>query len=291
MLQEHGLQPDTVREYTSYARLVLDRLAEEGNLQLSGRLTAEWVTDFLLARRSEVTRSRVKNETSMLRGLLRFLHGVGLIEAIDDVVPAVFSHRDSGIPKVLSPAEVEQIIRATAAFPLTRYRNLAVITLFSTLGLRSKEVADLLLEDIDWSAGILRIRGKSGYVDSLPLPPEAGRILADYLLHDTHRGLGERHVFHRSIGAFGPLSPGGLESMVGAASRRAGLGAVGTHRFRHTVASRALNAGASMEEVSQLLRHRSLGSTSIYAKVDFERLALVAQPWPVPATTIPGGRS
>lgn len=288
---ERGLQGSTVSTYTRYARLVLDRLVKDGELQLSGRLTAEWVTDFLLDRRPGITRSRAKGEGSILRGLLRFLHGQGLIGAIEGVVPAVFSHRDSGIPKVLTPAEVEQITRAAGAFPLTRYRDLAVILLFSTLGLRSKEVADMLLEDIDWRSGTVRVRSKGGYIDFLPLPAQTGRALADYLVHDTHRGPGERHVFHRLVGSFGSLTSGALGSIVNSASERAGLGAVGAHRFRHTVASRALNAGASMEEVSQLLRHRSLASTSIYAKVDFERLALVVRPWPAPITTFPGGGS
>lgn len=284
LLEERGLGATSVSHHVHFGRIFLSWFGQEAPLRLEERVTADSVTAFILSRRAQVPVGSAANEASLLRSLLRFLHAQGLVGDLAGIVPSVRSRRDSGVPKVLATEAVEGITREIGAFPRTHYRNLAMLALVSNLGLRAHEVTDLLLEDIDWRAGTVQIRGKGGFRDSMPLPVEVGEALSDYLEHDTHRGPGERHLFHTAIGFFGPISASSLKGAVQDASRRAGHGPTGPHRFRHTLASRTLNAGASMEEVSQLLRHRSLTSTTIYAKVDFERLGQVARPWPGPTS-------
>lgn len=280
LLEERGNGAITVNNYVALGRKFLSTFELDGPPLPVERISAESVVAFVLARKALTSIGQLKNDISALRSLLRFLHGQGLVGDLAEVIPAVFSHRDSGVPKALKAEVVEDITRAIGDHPGTRFRNLAMLALLSGLGLRAKEVVDLMLEDIDWRAGTLLVRGKGGYRDTMPLPLEVGEALAEYLEHDTHRGPGERHLFHTAIGPYGPLGTAGLIGAVKNASVRTGHGRTGTHRFRHTIASRTLNAGATMEEVSQLLRHRSLDSTSIYAKVDFERLNLVVRPWP-----------
>jgi integrase/recombinase XerD len=289
MTGERGILPRSATNNVRVGRIFLSCFDNGGPLLLMEAVTAESVTAFILSRRPQISLGMAKHEVSGLRCLLRFLHAEGLAADLVGAVPPVFSHRDSGVPKVLPPEVVESITHAIATRPLTRCRNLAMLALVSQLGLRAQEVVDLKLEDIDWRAGTVKIRGKGGYRDTMPLTEEAGELLADYLEHDTHRGPGERHLFHTMIGTYRPLASSGLQGMVTQASHRAGHGPVGTHAFRHTLASRTLNAGASMEEVSQLLRHRSLSSTAIYAKVDFERLGLVTRPWPGPTSMARAG--
>ena len=147
------------------------------------------------------------------------------------------------------------------------------------LGLRCGETARLRLDDIDWETGTLIIQGKGGHTDRLPLPADVGQALADYLRHgrpDTE----SRAVFVRAHAPLTAMAPSSLSCIVARAARRAGLGTVHAHRLRHTAATRMLNAGASLEEVAQLLRHAGTATTLIYAKTDQRRLAGLARPWP-----------
>jgi len=153
------------------------------------------------------------------------------------------------------------------------------------MGLRGCEIARLVLEDVDWRAGEVIVRGKRDAMERLPLPVDVGEALVDYLAHGRP-AVADRHVFLTAIRPFGPLKQaeyGIVGRIVARASDRAGLGRVGVHRLRHTVATEALRAGASLEEIASLLRHRDWVTTMGYAKVDSERLKELARPWPAGA--------
>ena len=158
-------------------------------------------------------------------------------------------------------------------------RDFAVITVLHRLGLRCAEVTGLRLDDVDWQAGILRIRGKGNRVDLLPLPVDVGRAIVDYLRKGRPQ-TSARTVFVKARAPHTALAPSGVSCIVARAARRAGLGTVHAHRLRHTAASRTLNAGASLEQVAHLLRHASPATTAIYAKTDQVRLSTLARPWP-----------
>ena len=158
-------------------------------------------------------------------------------------------------------------------------RDVAVITLLRRLGLRCAEVAALELSDIDWRAGTLTIHGKGSRTDRMPLPVDVGEAIVEYLRHGR-TSTTARTVFVRAVAPFTPLEPGSVTCIVARAARRAGLGTVHAHRLRHTAATETLNAGASLQEVAQLMRHVSVATTVIYAKTDRNRLAQIARPWP-----------
>jgi integrase len=162
-------------------------------------------------------------------------------------------------------------------------RNYAIAVCLSGLGLRAGEVARLTLDDVDWRAGTIAIapsKGRRG--DRLPLPAHVADALVDYLRHGRPETRVRFIFVHHRV----PRGQGGGPSLVRSAVRlayaRAGLGArfSGTHVLRHTAASRLLRSGASMKEVADVLRHRSLDTSAIYAKVDLPALASVALPWP-----------
>jgi site-specific recombinase XerD len=148
------------------------------------------------------------------------------------------------------------------------------------LGLRATEVATLQLDDLDWQAGQLKVHGKGGRVDQLPLPVDVGEAIAAYLCRGRPRTATVREVFLRLRPPFVGIRRGGVTAIVARAARRAGLGVVRAHRLRHTTASDMLRAGAPLGEIGQVLRHRSLASTAVYARVDVERLRTIARPWP-----------
>ena len=158
-------------------------------------------------------------------------------------------------------------------------RDAAVLLLLVRVGLRAGEVAGLNLDDVDWREGVLIIPGKGGRQDRLPLPTEVGAALASYLRRRRRR-TDCRSLFLASRAPYARLSRVAVTSIVHYACKRAGLPVVGAHRLRHTAATVMLRKGASLDDVSQVLRHQHRATTAIYAKVDYRRLRELAQPWP-----------
>ncbi len=151
-------------------------------------------------------------------------------------------------------------------------RDYAILVLLSRLGLRSAEVAGLRLEDIDWRAGEIVVHGKGRADERLPLPSDVGEAAALYLRHGRPDRPPEEPRFSCGFSRlFRGLAPQGVSDVVRAASERAGIGRFGAHRMRHTAGTEMLRAGASLPEVAQVLRHRSVTTTAIYAKVDHSR--------------------
>jgi integrase len=149
------------------------------------------------------------------------------------------------------------------------------------LGLRSGEVAYLGLDDIDWRAATITLRRTKGCrEDVMPLPAATGRAIADYLQFERPQTT-NRAVFVRKFAPCDkPIGPDVVRKAIRKAYARAGLPYTRSHLLRHTMASRLLDGGSSLKEVADVLRHRSLNTTMIYAKLDSRNLAAVALPWP-----------
>jgi site-specific recombinase XerD len=151
--------------------------------------------------------------------------------------------------------------------------------LLARLGLRSAEVACMELEDLDWRAGEIVVRGKARRQDRLPLLPDVGEAVAGYLAAVPERA-GTRRVFLTVSAPRRPIRPDLVGDVVERACRRAGLPPAGAHRLRHGLATEMLRQGATLTSISQVLRHSDLATTALYAKVDAARLRQVARPWP-----------
>jgi site-specific recombinase XerD len=147
------------------------------------------------------------------------------------------------------------------------------------LGLRAGDVSALELEDLDWRAGEIVVRGKGRRESRLPLPHDVGKVVAAYLHHGRPRAV-TRRVFLRNRAPYQGLTSSGVTGVVRRALRRAGIMFGGAHVLRHTAATQMLRRGASLSEIAHVLRHRHLDTTAIYAKVDYAALRTVVQPWP-----------
>lgn len=280
LLAERGLAAGTVGNYVSLVRPFLVAMASGDAPGLKG-LTGGDVTAFVSARLPLLSRATAGNTVTALRSLLRFLHLDGTTgRRLDGAVPAVAGWRLSGLPRGLCPDEVTALLGSCDPGTVGGRRDLAVLLLLSRLGLRANEVAILRLDDIDWRAGLVTVRGKGNHYDRLPLPVDVGEAIAAHLRSGRPAATTARAVFVGSHAPYRELSREAVTAIVARAADRAGLGRVGPHRLRHTAATVALNAGASMEEVGQLLRHHDSASTAIYAKVDLPRLAGLARAWP-----------
>jgi integrase len=156
-----------------------------------------------------------------------------------------------------------------------------MLLLMVRLGLRAGEVASLDLDDVRWRSGELVVRGKGNVVDRLPLLPEVGKALALYAAEARPR-IPSRRLFLRLCAPIrGLAGRGGVSTVVRDGLERAGLRPAvrGAHLLRHSLGTRMIRAGASMAEIGEVLRHHSPGTTEVYAKVDFEALRAIAQPW------------
>jgi integrase/recombinase XerD len=153
------------------------------------------------------------------------------------------------------------------------------LLLLSRLGLRACELAALQLEDLDWRSGQVTIRGKGKALARLPLPADVGEALVGWLRRGV-RSTTTRAVFVSVRAPYGRLSAPAIIAIATTAMRAAGIDRGGAHRLRHTAATQMLRRGASMTEIAQVLRHRHLNTTAIYAKVDRDSLRTVAKPWP-----------
>lgn len=277
---ERGLVPVTALRYVDCLRPFLDRRMATGDLDL-GSLTPADVTSFVVAWCPCLNTGVAKLTVTALRSFLGFLHLDGVTErSLVSAVPAVARRRLAGLPKGLEPDQVRCLLAACDASTVVGIRDLAILTLLVRLGLRRSEVAKLGLDDIDWCAGTISVRGKGNCHERLPLPPDVGHRVAEYLRHARPADAQGRTVFVRYFAPHHALGASRVSGIVADAARRAGLGRVHAHRLRHTAATELLRAGASLPEIGQLLRHRRAVTTAIYAKVDWDSLRLIARPWP-----------
>ena len=289
LTDERGLSGPVARAYSHWVTPFVETKTDtEGQVGFA-ELTAGDVAQFLTRHLPTMTRKTAQMTACALRSFLRFLHHEQIVEiALADAVPAVAHRRLSGLPQPLSQTQITALLDACDRSTPVGRRDFAVITVLHRLGLRCAELTGLRLDDVDWQAGTLRIRGKGNRIDLLPLPVDVGQALVGYL-RDGRPPTTARTMFVRAVAPHTELARSGASCIVARAARRAGLGTVHAHRLRHTTASRTLNAGASLEEVAHLLRHASPATTTIYAKTDQTRLATLARPWPTVPTV--GGAS
>lgn len=280
LTMERGLVPVTASRYVDCLGPFLDQRMATGDLDLGG-LTPADITSFVVARCPCLNGGVAKLTVTALRSFLGFLHLDGVTErSLVSAVPTVLHRRLAGLPKGLDLDQVRRLLAACDVSTVVGIRDLAILTLLVRLGLRRSEVAGLGLDDIDWRAGTIRVRGKGNCHERLPLPPDVGRRLAQYLRHARPADALGRTVFVRHFAPHHALGPSRVSGIVADAARRAGLGRVHAHRLRHTAATELLRAGASLPEIGQILRHRRAETTAIYAKVDHNTLRLIARPWP-----------
>jgi len=279
LLRERGLTANTVRCRQRTAHHFLSAWSQPDRVELA-RLTAADVTRFVLRECRGCSVGHAKVIVTNLRCLLRFLFLEGhTATSLAAAAPAIAGWRLSGLPRALEPGQVSRLLRSCDRRSNVGRRDYAILLLLARLGLRAGEVSALELDDIDRRGGEILVRGKGRRQERMPLPADVGEALAAYLRRGRPR-LACRRVFLRTRAPQGPLARSAVTALVSQASLRAGLPRFGPHRLRHTVATQMLQRGASLPEVAQVLRHRSLLTTAIYAKVDRTALRELAQPWP-----------
>jgi integrase/recombinase XerD len=279
LVGERGLGV-SLNPYLAVARRFLSERPSVAGLGLESLAAAD-VTQFVLRECGRgYSVSYGKNLVAALRSLLRYLHVRGATPIrLAPAVPSVAGWRGSALPRALDGEQVTRMLASCNRQRAIGRRDYAILLLLMRMGLRAGEVAALELDDVNWRQGEIVIRGKGSRQERLPLPVDVGEALVDYLRHGRPQHEGPE-LFMRARAPQAGLSSTGVTEVVHAACDRAGLPQVGAHRLRHTAATEMLRAGAKLSEVGQVLRHRSLTMTAIYAKVDRVALRPLAQPWP-----------
>lgn len=280
LVGERGLAVTTARGYVDMVRPFVMTRATPAGVDLA-RLTTADVIRFVVASCPIRSRGSAKLTVTSLRSLLRFLHVEGFLAAsLTAAVPSVANWRLTSIPRRLEPREVADLLATCDRRTAVGRRDFAILMMLVRLGLRAGEVRSLTLDDIDWRVGELVVRGKANRAERLPLPADVGEAVAAYLRRGRPATVLSRAVFTRVRAPHRSLSSAAISFIVGKAGQRAGLGKFGAHVLRHTAASQMVRAGVPLPEVAQVLRHRRLQTTAIYAKVDREGLRSLACPWP-----------
>ena len=247
-------------------------------------LSVQRVTEFIQHEAAQRTGYGRTAPACATRSFLRFLAWRGVAPSgLDRAIPAIRRARHASLPPHLSSEQLAQLLERAAAPGPAEYRDRAILLLLAHLGLRAGEAASLVLDDLDWQAGQIRLRaGKCRRERVLPLPQEVGAALAEYLQHGRPPHGGRRVFLTLAAPVQAFCQAAAVTKIVQRNLARAGipLGRLtGAHMLRHTAASRMVNRGASFKDVADVLGHRSLQTTGIYAKLDLHTLAGVALPW------------
>jgi site-specific recombinase XerD len=282
LLQERGLAETSLLNYVPFVEQLLSDRFTLSEMNLS-ELTARDVTRFLQVHAGQLSHGRARLLVTALRSFLRYLRHQGEISVnLAGCVPSVAAWSLSSVPKFLPAGCVQQVLDHCKRDTPEGRRNYAVLLLLARLGLRACEIVALSLDDIDWGNGRLTVRCKGGRWTQLPLLSDVGEAIAIYLRSGRPRCVC-RHVFlrHRApVRGFADSTT--VSSIVRRALIRSGIDSArkGAHLFRHTLATDLLRNGASLDEIGELLRHRSPNTTAVYAKVDLTALRTLALPWP-----------
>jgi site-specific recombinase XerD len=282
LVHRRGLAESCLPNYISFVEQFLSERFDE-NEPCFTELCASDVTTFIKDEVGKLSPGRAKLLVTALRSFLRYLLHQGLITVdLAGCVPALACWSLSAIPKSLPAGTVQRVLAQHDRTTAVGCRNFAILVLLARLGLRAGEVVALNLEDLDWEEGLIRIRRKGARWTQLPLPPDVGEAIAVYLRSHRPRCSSRRVFLRHNAPIRGFAHTITVSSIVRRTLIRAGVDSArtGAHLLRHTLAVDLLRNGASLDEIGDVLGHRSPNTTVLYAKVDLAALSTIALPWP-----------
>lgn len=277
-----GLAAGTRKGRLRIVGLLLQEKFKGRTIQI-GKLRPDDIRQFLAAQLgAHRSASHASHLAATLRSFLRYRTICGnQVGKLTAVISNPVHWKLASLPRALKPDEVERLLNAFAAGLRLPKRGYAIVRCALDMGLRSGEIAHLMINDIDWRVGTVMLRRtKSLRQDILPLPVETGQALADYLQHERPTTSNPAIFVRQKEGHDHPITSAAIQKVILHACRRAGLMHSSAHALRHTLACRLVENGSSLKEVADVLRHRSLNTTLIYAKLDTPKLSTVPLPWP-----------
>ncbi len=277
---ERGIATATIKSYVSAVERFLHRRFRRSEVLLEN-LHATDITSFVFAQTKSYSLRHVQLITTALRSFFRYLRFHGDIKVnLAAAVPTVADRSQAELPKYLSNGDINKLLHRCDQTKPVGVRDYALLLLMVRLGLRTREILKITLDDINWGSGVVTVYGKGGYQEQLPIPKDVGQAIAMYL-KKVRPKCDTRGLFVSTKAPVKELARSSICCIVRRACQRAELSPPhqGAHLLRHSLATRMLREGATMTEIAEILRHRSPATTEIYAKVDLKSLSELAVPW------------
>jgi site-specific recombinase XerD len=283
LLSTQGLAPRTCTARLFYVREFFQRQLKSRRRKIKlQELTPEVLLNYILERSAQDSSGRLQALASALRSFGRFLQLSGRSRHDwASALPRIASPGRSALPDYLQPEQLSALLRSIDPTTASGRRNSAILLCLARLGLRAAEVAALTLDQIHWRKGAMDLgAGKGRRERQLPLAQEVGRAIATYLLERKVQ-TDSRRVFC-AIRNGKSLSSMAITQVANRALKRAGIQTPrpGAHLLRRTLASHLIQHGVSLKAVADLLGHRCLDTTRLYANVNHSMLVEVSRPWP-----------
>jgi site-specific recombinase XerD len=282
LIEQRGLAATTRTSYRSIIRKFLSDQFGDGTAIFTD-LTPDNVVRFIRHQSARLSPKHAGLVVCALRSFLRYLRYQGSITTdLAACVPPIANWKLSALPKFLQPGQVQRVLSQCDRGTVKGRRDYAILLLLARLGLRACEIVSLTLDDIHWKSGEIHIQGKGNQPALLPLPSDVGQAIAVYLEKDRPFCPTRRVFIRMKAPLRGFANSCAISTIVARTLKRAGIESpyTGAHLFRHTLATQMLRQGAKLADIAVLLRHHSINTTAIYAKVDLTALRTIAQPWP-----------
>lgn len=281
--KQKGLSSSTQSYYKRYIETFLLESFENKKINLKN-LVVKDVLNFIL----KTSENKPAKQSQLCATALRSFFQYGrLTEKINInlsiAIPAIANRQGENIPESLNQKEVNRLLKACDQNDPVGMRDYAILLLLSRLGLRASEIIKLTLDDINWENSTIVIQRKGNKQEQLPIDHDTGKAIVRYLKKGRPTCKNYRSLFLTSLPPLRGIGHSStLSTIVCSALKRAGLNPKhkGAHLLRHTAATQILRNGATLHDVGYILGHQSLQTTAIYAKVDFDRLRILAKPWP-----------
>ena len=269
---ERGLTP----AYQLSVRQTLDALAawmKSQNIPLRDLGTDELAAFLSVRKTAGLNAASLRITTVHLKVFFRWLVTKNHLE-MDPAEPLLAPKPDMTLPETLHASELNQLLASIdPCLPLDR-RDLAILELFYSSGLRLSELCKLRFEMVDFEEGFLRITGKGGKTRIVRVGTKAREAIANYLSNERSTLVGQKtssHIFLSVRG--GPLSPDRVRQIVKERAKFAGIDQnIYPHLLRHSFATHLLEGGADLRVIQELLGHADISTTQIYTHVDRQRL-------------------
>lgn len=278
--EERGLAVSSVELRVRSARAFVEAQKPPGGVGSLKKLGVTDVEDFFVRYAKSHGVGARRSMQAAMRLFIRFAVSRGWVKReLLGSVPSLRSYRMSSHPRGASDAQVRTL---AAACSDGNARDRAIVLLLLAYGVRRGQIVALRLEDIAWREKTIVFRAhKNGKLVRHRLVPAVAAAVSTYL-HVERPDVEEQALFVRSKSPHLPLGPNAVTAVVKASIERAGLEFTpcGPHALRHAFATRLLHRGQPLKVIADLLGHRSLGSVSIYAKVDHPRMLELAPEWP-----------
>ena len=235
---------------------------------LTEEICSAWIADLF---QNNVSARSIQRHISASKGFFNYLKKSGLIS--DFPFQLINSPKSpSYLPNILSPEEVSQLLNFKPKNSQEK-RDLAIIELIYSSGLRVSEAVNSNLNDFEENKNFLRVIGKGSKTRLVPVGRYAQNAINDWMLERDKLSTKDNALFVNLRG--GRITTRSVQERIKNIALMQGLPPVNPHMLRHSFATHLLESSGDLRSIQELLGHSSLSTTQIYTRLDYQHLMKV----------------